>query len=184
MSTAPHPPENPSRGSLKPLNAEELFESLYGELRKLAGQIFAEQNRGHTLQPTALINEAWLKLAKVNHFEDRTHFFALAAKAMRQILTDHARHNNRQKRGGGDLQLTLNEGLVPGAHNDTGLIAFNDALDKLTQLNQRHAKVAEYRLLGSLSIEEIARLLDINERTVKRDWQAARLWLLGELFAS
>lgn len=175
--------EDPSDPSGPFLNTESLFESLYDELRRLAGQVFAEQNRRHTLQPTALINEVWLKLAKVDHFEDRTHFFALAAKAMRQILTDHARHNNREKRGGGGLRLTLSEHLIPGARDETDLIAFNDALDKLASLNQRHAKVAEYRLLGSLTTEEIARLLDVNERTVKRDWQAARLWLLGELFS-
>jgi len=165
------------------LSPASLFASLQEELRHLAAQVFADQNKAHTLQPTALINEAWLKLARISQFEDRAHFFALAAKAMRQILTDHARSKKREKRGGGALRLTLCEQIHSERDSGLDLFAFNEALDKLSQLDERHAKVAEYRLLGSLTNEEIARLLDINERTVKRDWQAARLWLLSELYA-
>ncbi|MGP1273135.1 MAG: ECF-type sigma factor [Phycisphaerales bacterium] len=169
------------------LRAADLFGTLQSELRDLAGMIFAQQSVSHTLQPTALVNEVWLKLSEVDGVEDRAHFLALAARAMRQVLADHARAKSRSKRGGGAIRLTLNESHhadqrgPAGLDADLDLVAFSDALDQLARLNERHAAVAEYRLLGSLSIEEIARLLGVSEKTIKRDWQTARLWLLNEL---
>lgn len=173
-------------GAEEPVSA--LFTDLDQELRQLAGAVFAEQHASHTLQPTALVNEVWLKIASVKTVQDRVHFLALAAKAMRQILTDHARAKRREKRGGGALQLEFREAIGTGGGSDRGqrleidLLDFEDALCRLSNLNERHARVAEYRLLGSLSVPEIASLLDVNERTVKRDWSTARLWLLRELF--
>ncbi|MBL4590427.1 MAG: sigma-70 family RNA polymerase sigma factor [Phycisphaerales bacterium] len=167
------------------LQVEALFNELYAEIRSLAGNVFADQGKVHTLQPTALVNEIWIKLSgSINNVENRTHFFALAAKAMRQVLTDHARHAKREKRGGNAFRLTFSDNQFIAVGDEIDLVTFNDALEHLSTLNERHAKVAELRLLGSLSVQEIANLLDINERTVKRDWQAARLWLLGELYPS
>ncbi len=159
-----------------------LFDSLYSELRNLAGVVFAEQKYSHTLQPTALINEVWIKLAgKVDRINDRPHFFALAAKAMRQVLADHARSNNRIKRGGNAFKLTFSEGSFGDPDTAFDLVDFHDSLEKLGQLNKRQAAVAELRLLGALSIVEISIMLGIHERTAKRDWRIARLWLLDEL---
>ena len=164
---------------------QALFDELHVELRNLAGIVFADQGKVHTLQPTALVNEIWLKLSgSVGKVQDRAHFFALAAKAMRQVLTDHARRAKREKRGGNAFRLTFSDNQFMATGEEIDLITFNDALEHLSTLNERHAKVAELRLLGSLSVQEIAELLEINERTVKRDWQAARLWLLGELYPS
>ena len=165
-----------------PLDVQVLFGQLHTELRQLAGAIFAEQDGPHLLQPTALVNEVWLKLAgKITSVENRPHFFALSARAMRQVLADYARHSQRKKRGGNAVRLTFSESRFAAKLDSVDLLAFHEALDRLAALNARHAQVAEFRLLGSLSIEEIAELLGINERTVKRDWQAARLWLQSEL---
>lgn len=158
-----------------------LFQELDGELRGLARAVFADQHASHTLQPTVLINEAWLKLS--GHKElvnDRQHFLALAAKVMRQILADHARAKSATKRGGRRAKLTLVEGSVASDMPELDAIAFHDALEHLSSLNQRHAEVVELRLLGTLRIHEIAELLGMSENTVQRDWQAARLWLRRE----
>jgi len=159
-----------------------LFDSVQAELRSLAGVIFSEQQNSHTLQPTALVNEVWLKLAHTKPTEDKSHFLALAAKAMRQILIDYARQKKRLKRGGSAMRMTLDDSRVGTDDGNVGLIEFSDALEQLGTLNERHARVAEMRLLGSLSIDEIAGLLDVSEMTVKRDWQAARRWLMGEMY--
>lgn len=161
--------------------SDTLFDSVQVELRHLAGVIFSEQKDSHTLQPTALVNEVWLKLASSSPTQNKAHFLALAAKAMRQILADHARRKSRQKRGGHALRMTLDDSCFMAAGREIGLVEFSDALEQLESLNQRHAQVAEMRLLGSLTVEEIAGLLEVSEGTVKRDWQAARLWLIGEL---
>ncbi len=144
--------------------------------------VFNGQSPAHTLQPTALVNEAWLKLAGgLGAVEDRHHFFALAAQAMRQILADHARARGRQKRGGDARRVTLSTGALADHTEPFDLIVFHDALARLTELNDRHAKVVEMRVLGSLTIPEIADLLETSPATVKRDWNVARLWLLQEL---
>lgn len=164
------------------MNIDSLFNTMYDELRSVAGQIFAEQNRSHTLQPTALINEIWLKLAgKIDIINDRPHFLALAARAMRQVLTDHARKNTTQKRGGSAYKLTFSEGTLSDQDETINLVDFHDSLEQLSSLNERQAKIIELRLLGTLSIAEIANMLDISERTAKRDWRLARLWILEEL---
>ena len=163
---------------------DALFQELNDELRGLARAIFAEQHQSHTLQPTALINEAWLKLSKGSEWtQDRKHFFALAARVMRQILADHARGRLTAKRGGDRARLTLYESSLASELPELDAVAFHEALSRLATLNKRHADVVQYRILGTLRISEIADLLEISENTVLRDWQAARLWLRRELTA-
>lgn len=167
-----HPPEF----------GNDFFATVTDELRRLATVIFNDSSGQKTLQPTALVNEAWLKLAgKFDGISDRHHFFALAAKAMRQVLADHARRQSRDKRGGGRKRLTLGPGSMADAVSEFDAIEFNDALDHLASLNARHAQVAELRLLGAMSVIEIADHLGIGEATVKRDWQMAKIWLMREL---
>jgi RNA polymerase sigma factor (TIGR02999 family) len=163
--------------------AERLLPLVYGELRSLADAVFNGQSKGHTLQPTALVHEAWLKLdGNLGGLEGRRHFFAVAAKAMRQVLADHARSRGRAKRGGGQHLVTLDEAVTPAAKSSAAtpsvdLIALHDALEKLTQLNERHARVVELRLLGSMTIAETAQTLGVSDGTVKTDWTIARAWL-------
>lgn len=162
--------------------SHEFFETVTEELRRLATVIFNDSSNQQTLQPTALVNEAWIKLAgKLDVINDRHHFFALAAKVMRQVLADYARGRSREKRGGGRKQLTLGPGSMADVVRNFDAIEFNDALEHLASLNRRHAKVAELRLLGAMSVIEIADHLGIGEATVKRDWQMAKLWLMREL---
>ena len=160
----------------------KLAELVYRELRGLARAMMSENAAGHTLQPTALVHEAWLKL--VGHLgavQDRPHFFAIAATAMRQVLADHARAQQRLKRGGEARRITFSEGDIVDARADFDLLEFSDALEKLAQISERQARVVELRLLGSLSIKETARFLGVSDRTVKTDWQMARAWLLREM---
>lgn len=163
-------------------DVSDLFTTLSQELRSLAGAVFAEQRNDHTLQPTALINEVWLKLSKFSdRIQDRAHFLALAARAMRQVLTDYSRAKHTEKRGGRAYRLTFSAQSFGTDMPTFDLVDFNDSLDRLRELNERHAKVAELRLLGTLSMAEIATVLGVHERSVKRDWRIARLWLLAEL---
>lgn len=158
------------------------FSQFESELRGLASKVFSDQDSSHTLQPTALINEAWLKLSgRVEAVESRQHFFALAARVMRQVLADHARAKNALKRGGAGHTVTFHESDFGSADAGFDIAAFNDALTRLASLNRRHAEIVELRLLGMLSTPEIASLTGVSERTVKRDWQVARLWLMSEL---
>lgn len=162
--------------------SHELFETVTEELRRLATVIFNDSSGQQTLQPTALVNEAWIKLAgKLDGVNDRHHFFALAAQVMRQVLADYARGQSREKRGGGRKRLTLCPGSMMDAVSSFDVIEFNDALEHLACLNGRHAQVVELRLLGAMSVVEIADQLGIGEATVKRDWQMAKLWLIREL---
>lgn len=162
--------------------SHELFEIVTEELRRLATVIFNDSSDQQTLQPTALVNEAWIKLSgKLDGINDRHHFFALAAQVMRQVLADYARGQSRDKRGGDRKRVTLGPGSMGDAVSSFDMIEFNDALEHLSSLNIRHAKVAELRLLGAMSVLEIADQLNIGEATVKRDWQMAKLWLIREL---
>lgn len=161
-----------------------LFAQFESELRGLALHVFSEQHASHTLQPTALISEAWLKLAnRADIVNDKQHFLALAARVMRQILADHARARSSAKRGGRRAKLTLYENSLSEHLPELDAVALHDALERLAMLNRRHAEVVEYRILGTLRIPEIAGILGVSENTVLRDWQAARLWLRRELAA-
>ena len=161
---------------------EQLMDLVYSEIRALAGAIVRNNGQMRTLQPTALVHEAWLKLAgNLDHVEGRHHFFALAAKSMRQVLADHAKAGRRLKRGGGCERITLFE--HDGATSDAGvdLIEFHEVLQRLSELSERQGRVVELRLLGALTIEETADVLGVSPGTVKTDWSMARSWLQREL---
>jgi len=155
---------------------------VYADLRKLARRYLRQERPEHTLQSTALVHEAYLRLAKREkiHFENRTHFFAVSAQLMRQILVDHARGHNANKRGAG-LKLTLDEALAPSPLRQVNLVALDDALHELARLDARQGQIVELRFFGGLSIDETSQVLGISPATVKREWMTARLWLQKQL---
>jgi RNA polymerase sigma factor (TIGR02999 family) len=152
-------------------------------LRRLAAGYLRQESPGHTLQATALVNEAYLRLVHVQRvqWQDRAHFFAMAARLMRRILVDAARSKGSEKRGGGAALLSLDEALVVPTEPAGDLVALDDALTALAALDQRKSQVVEMRFFGGLSLDETAEALDISRDTVKRDWKMAKLWLLREL---
>jgi RNA polymerase sigma factor (TIGR02999 family) len=159
--------------------AERWIPLVYEELRRLAARSIRNQPPGHTLQPTALVHEAYLKLAEGPErlWRDRTHFLATAATAMRHILVDHARARDAEKRGGGWRRITLDDrlGAQPGA--DIDLLCLDEALEKLAALDGRKARVIELRFFAGLSIEETAEALEVSHMTVSNDWRFARAWI-------
>lgn len=163
--------------------AEKLLPLVYDELRAIAGGVFASQPSDHTLQPTALIHEAYLKLADRadKRWKDRKHFLALAAKVMRELLADYARRRTAKKRGGDVGRVTLIEDLTPIKQDGIDLVDFHDVLERLSGLNPRHAEIVEMRCLAGLSTEDIAEVLGVSRRTVELDWRSARAWLQCEL---
>ena len=172
-------------GRLDTSQRDELAKQVYPELHSLAEALMRRERAGHTLQPTALVNEAWVKLVDGDkvEFTGRAHFFGIAARCMRQVLVDHARGRAAEKRGGGLQRVTLDEGMWSGEDPDIELIALDDALEKLGALDARAARVAEMRLFAGMTIPEIAIELDVSSRTVDGDWATARLWLSRELAA-
>lgn len=160
-----------------------LLPVVYEQLRALAGSFFAHQRPDHTLQPTALVHEAFVKLADKAQpvWNDRKHFFNVAAMAMRQLLFDHARRHGAAKRGGHARRITLDQALTPLSTNELNLEALDAALTKLARLDERQARIVELRFLAGLSVEEVAELLGVSPRTVKLDWYMARAWLKQEL---
>jgi len=163
--------------------AEKLFPLILRELRQIAERQMRQQQPGHTLQPTTLVNEAYLKLAggSIKSWNDRGHFFAVASTAMRHILIDHARDNLRQKRGGGRADLPLDEAIIVPVEQSAWLVALDDALHSFAKLDPRAAQVVELRFFGGLSVEETAKVMGVSAATVFNDWKAARLWLMREL---
>lgn len=162
--------------------AEALLSLLYGELRRLAGSFFTRQRADHTLQPTALVNEAYIRLLKGDSaFESRGHFMAVAATAMRQVLTDHARRVRADKRGAGLERVTLDDVQIGASSNTVDLIALDTALTKLAALNARHARVVELRAYAGMTVPEIAEVLGVSQRTVENDWRLVRAWMVREL---
>jgi RNA polymerase sigma-70 factor, ECF subfamily len=166
---------------------EQAFEALtplvYEHLHKLARQLMAGERPGHTLQATALVNEAYVRLIDSQHadWKNRTHFFVLAARLMRRILVDFARSNGNLKRGGGWRQTTLDEALLVSSQPTPDLVALDEALQALAVMDPRKAQVVELRFFGGLDEKEIAQTLHISPDTVQRDWKAARAWLYGQL---
>jgi RNA polymerase sigma factor (TIGR02999 family) len=162
-----------------------VFALVYDELRKLAAAALRHERTDHTLQPTALVHEAYLRLADepTARWENRSHFMAVAARAMRRILVDHARKHKAVKRGSGAVRLSLDDleraATLPGDAVD--LVALDDALGRLATLDPRQARIVELRFFGGLSVEETAAVVDSSARTVKRDWQLARAWLKREM---
>jgi RNA polymerase sigma factor (TIGR02999 family) len=164
----------------------ELAELVYQELRRLA-LLFMRRERGnHTLQPSALVNEAWERLAEQPNisWQDRNHFFAVAANCMRNVLVDYARRRRATKRGGDKRQVTLHDHLLAGQERVVDLLALNEALDGLKALDARACQIVEMHFFGGLSFEEIAQVLHISARTVGRDWDMARRWLHNQLAAA
>jgi len=155
---------------------------LYRELRELAERYLAQARPGRTLQPTAVVHEAWLRLADnpALQWNSRTHFFAISAKAMRAVLVDAARRAGAQKRGGGRERVTLS-GVEGETGPDLDVLTLSEALDELAELDRRQADVVELRFFAGLGIEEIAEQLEVSERTVKNDWRMAKAWLRCKL---
>jgi len=167
-------------------STEELFRLMYDELRRLAHSFMAGERRDHTLQPTALVHEAFLRLVDQSRatWQGRTHFFAVGARVMRNILVDHARAQGSAKRGGSWQQVTLAERVLPGAEvglDREQLLAVDQALDRLARLDQREARVVELRYFAGLTVAEIAAVLQVSKRTVEAEWTHARAWLRREL---
>jgi len=163
--------------------AEQLFPLVYGELKRQARFFLSRERADHTLQPTALVHEAYLRLVDQTFLraENRQHFFAIASRLMRQILVDYARRKNAEKRGGAARRLSLDEtGILP-EQVAGDLLVLDEALERLAALDERKSKVVEMRFFGGMNETEIAEVLAVNERTVRRDWQFAKLWLYREL---
>jgi RNA polymerase sigma-70 factor, ECF subfamily len=160
----------------KPEAFDQLFVLVYDELRKLASGYLRREQSGHTLQTTALVNEAYLKLQSHQNWlpENRLHFFAVAARVMRRILIDHARSRQQEKRGGGTVRLSLDEALALSDERSDALLALDDALKELAKRDQRKSQVVELRFFGGLTIEETASFLGVSFNTVVRDWEMAR----------
>lgn len=166
------------------------YELVYEELRRIAAARLRREKAGHTLQPTALVNEAYMKLAGLpaNDLEDRRHFIGIAARAMRQVLVDHARRRDAAKRGDGVSPATLTGRAIPAADSSgpefEELLALDAALDRLDEREPRLRRVVELRYFGGLNDSEIGALLGVTRRTVQRDWTRARAWLHAELYPS
>ena len=165
---------------------EQLLPLVEAELRRLARAYMARERAGHTLQPTALVNEAFLRLIDARHvrWQDRAHFVGIAARLMRRVLVDHARSRGYQKRGGGAVRVTFTDALAavaPSPARDLDLVALDRALEELAVADARKARVIDMRFFGGLSVEETAEVLHLSTDTIKRDWRLAKLWLLRAL---
>ena len=157
--------------------------TVYDELRAMAAGMLRYERPDHTLQPTALVNEAYLKLCRGRDAEwnDRAHFCAVAARAMRQILVDHARTRGRQKRGGGWLRVTLSDTPVVNPNEDVDILALDEAMHELEALDERKARVVELRFFGGLTNAEVADVIEMAPKTAEADWYMARAWLRKRL---
>lgn len=162
---------------------DELAPLVLHELRRLARLQMRGERHNHTLQTTALVNEAFLRLIDLRRirWQDRTHFLALSARLMRRILVDYARSRNYQKRGGGAATVTLDDVIVSAPERGADLVALDDALEDLARMDSRKSQVVELRFFGGLTIEETAEALHVSPETVERDWRFAKVWLLREI---
>ena len=162
---------------------DRLTPLVYEELHRQAARFLRRERPGHTLQTSALINEAYLRLidAKDVQWQSRAHFFAIAANLMRRVLVDHARRRDAEKRGGTHIRLTLDGTLAMANETDLDLLAIDEALDKLAVIDSQQARVVELRFFSGLSVEETAAALGVSPKTVKRDWSVARAWLRREM---
>src|SRR5215470_19294670 len=191
--------ERPSRGGVRPANddvtrllrawsdgdqraIQALTPIVYAELHRLARHYMRRERSGHSLQPTALVNEAYMRLADYTRmrWRDRAHFFAVSAQVMRRILVDHARRHNI-KRGGGVQHVSLDEVAVVAGDRTGDFVALDDALNELARLDPRKVQIIEMRFFGGLSVEETAEVLKVSPATVRRDWSIAKFWLYREL---
>jgi RNA polymerase sigma factor (TIGR02999 family) len=162
---------------------DKLMSVVYDELRRMARRYMSSENPGHTLQPTALVHDAYLRLVDQSlvKWQNRAHFFGVAAQVIRHVLVDHARERHALKRGGASFKVTLTEDVIAAEHVDLDLVGLDDALQRLTALDSRQGRIVELRFFGGLSIEETAAVLNVSPATVKREWIMARAWLNREL---
>jgi RNA polymerase sigma factor (TIGR02999 family) len=170
-----------SRGDPEAL--DKLIPVVYADLRRQAARYLRRERQGHSLQTTALIHEAYLRLVDQENvqWQSRAHFFGIAARMMRQILVDHARRQQAGKRGGAERPLPLDEALIGSVEPGVDLVALDEALGRLAALNERQSRVVELRYFGGLSVEETAEVLGVSPATVKNDWTIARAWLRRQL---
>ena len=167
-----------------PTTADQLLPLVYDELRKLAAARMANEAAGHTLQPTALVHEAWLRLAGNDanvQFANRAHFFAAAAEAMRRILIDRARRKGTGKRGGDRQRIDLDKVEIAAEADDDTLLLVNESLEKLAKEDANAVQIAKLRFFGGLTLEEAAQVMGVTERTANRYWAFARVWLFDEM---
>lgn len=174
---------DPAWDHVDALRQPELIRAVYEELRRLARSYLGTDRARHTLQPTAIVHEAFLRLSKSAdlEIESRTHFFRIAAKSMRHVLSDYARSKNAEKRGGDWNRVTLSGIGTSGNALDFDAADIHNALKSLEDLSKRQAEIVELRFFGGLKVEEIADLLDVSDRTIRNEWRAARAWLRSEL---
>lgn len=161
----------------------QLMPLVYDELHRLAGAYLRRERREHTLQPTALIHETFIKLVDQDHpnWKNRAQFFGVAAQLMRRILVDHARRHHASKRGGDRFNVSLRNVGGFGNQPDADLLTLNDALDRLAKMDPQQSRLVELKFFGGLTIEEIAEVMEVSHATVEREWKTARLWLKSEL---
>ena len=173
--------ERVSAGDARAL--ENLLTAVHGELRRQAARYLRRERQNHTLQPTALVNEAFLKLVDQRsvRWQNRAHFFGIAAQAMRRILIDHAKAHRRIKRGGVKQNVTLDEGMLAAESKSVDLLALDEVLTRLASIDERQARVVELRFFGGLSVEETAEVMGLSPATIKREWSMAKAWLYSQL---
>lgn len=178
-----HHPHDPNSSAPSVRSAEELLPEVYDELHALAERFLFRERPDHTLQPTALINEAYLRLSEKNSaaWNDRSHFVLIAARAMRQVLVNHAVHRGAQKRGGNWREIALDEAVAIFSEASIDIIALDEALAKLSKLDEIQGRIVELRYFGGLTTEEAAAVLGLSSRTLEREWSMARAWLRREL---
>ena len=165
---------------------DRLVPIVYEELRRQAARYLQRERVGHTLQTTALIHEAYLRLVDQRNvqWQNRAHFFGIAAQLMRRILVDHARTKKRAKRGGSDIRVSLGEANALTRAQDLDVVALNEALERLEQIDEQQSKIVELRFFSGLTVEETAEVLNISTATVKRDWSMAKAWLHREIIGN
>ncbi len=166
--------------------SERLLPYVYDELKRQARRLMSRERVDHTLQPTALVHEAFLRLAKQGgvDWQNRSHFYGIASRLMRQVLIDHARQHGASKRGSAQIHFSLDDVTIPVETRASSILALDEVLARLETVDERQAKIVEMRFFGGLSNTEIAEALDISERTVLRSWSVAKLWLYRELTRS
>ena len=166
--------------------ADDLIQEVYQKLHSLAEQLLRHESPAHTLQPTALVNEAYMRMVDQKHvdWKGTTHFYAVSARMMRRILVDHARGKKRIKRGGGMDRIQLTDDMVVSNRHEEDVIAVDDAINKLAKLQPRQAEIVELRFFGGLSVAQVAETLGVSKRTVEADWTMLRAWLRRELSGS
>ena len=164
---------------------DKLMPVVYDELRRQAARYLRREQAGHTLQTTALIHEAYVRLVDQRNvqWQNRAHFFGIAAQMMRRILVDHARGKRRAKRGGSDVKVSLADATIPVKERDLDVVALDEALTRLAQIDEQQSRVVELRFFSGLTVEETAQVMGISPATVKRDWSMAKAWLHREISA-